>query len=150
MMAKWHKIKKKQSKVGSSRNMRRAMRKLTNDPNMNLQEIEKVNEVVIRTSNEEIIIKNPQSVSTMEIPGQGKIYQIFGGEQKSEDIEGEEIEKEDEEEEIEEQKKVEVDIPLEDVKLVAQQAGVNEDQAREVLKKNEGDLAKSIIELKKG
>ena len=150
-MAKWHKIKKKQSKVGSNRNMRRAMRKISKDPNMNLQEIENVNEVVIRTSNEEIIIQKPQSVSTMEIPGQGTIYQIFGGEQKSGVIgEDKKEEEEEKEEEIQEEKKVEVEIPFEDIKLVAQQAGVNEDQAREVLRKNDGDLAKSIIELKKG
>lgn len=149
-MAKWHKIKKKQSKVGSNRNMRRAMRKISKDPNMNLQEIENVNEVVIRTSKEEIIIQKPQSVSTMEIPGQGTIYQIFGGEQNTGVIEENKKEEEEEQEPIEEKEKIEVEIPLEDIKLVAQQAGVNEDQAREVLKKNDGDLAKSIIELKKG
>ena len=146
-MAKWHKIKKQQSGRKSSRSMKRAMQKLQKDPNMNIQEVENVLEVVIKTENEEIVIKNPQSVSIMELPGQGKVYQILGGDDKS--IVAEISEEEDNEKVKEEEKAKPIEIPLEDVQLVAQQAGVTEDTARKALANNDGDLAKAIIELKK-
>ncbi|MBD3227239.1 MAG: Nascent polypeptide-associated complex protein [Candidatus Lokiarchaeota archaeon] len=148
-MTKWHKIKKRQQRMTSNRSMRRTLQKLTKNQNMNMDEINNVSEVIIKTPEEEIRIEAPQTVSMMEIPGQGKAYQILGGNEKrkkSEELDEkvEEVKKEEEKQELKPS-----DIPLEDVKLVAQQAGVTENEAREALVRNDGDLANAIIELKK-
>ncbi|MHA1269727.1 MAG: nascent polypeptide-associated complex protein [Candidatus Helarchaeota archaeon] len=147
-MSKWHKIKKQQARKTSSRSMKRAMKKIQQDPNLNIKEIPNVIEIIIKTSDKVIKIENPENVSTMQIPGQGRIYQILGGIQG--EVEGD-IELQDtlkEELPIENDIKP-IEIPLEDVQLVAQQTGVSEDEARNALIKNKGDLAKAIIELKK-
>ncbi|MHA2011318.1 MAG: NAC domain-containing protein [Candidatus Helarchaeota archaeon] len=146
-MAKWHKIKKQQSRRASSRSVKRAMRKFQQDPSMNLEEISDVIEVIIRTNNDEIRIERPESVTTMELPQQGKIYQIFTGMTgniETKKVEDQPIEKTEESEEISP-----MEIPLDDVQLVAQQTGVSEEMARDALIKNKGDLAKAIIYLKK-
>ncbi|TFF89189.1 MAG: Nascent polypeptide-associated complex protein [Promethearchaeota archaeon] len=148
-MTKWHKIKKRQQKISSNRSMRRTLQKLTKNQNMNMDEINNVSEIIIKTPNEEIRIEEPQTVSIMEIPGQGKAYQILGGTEKRKksgelDEKIEEVKKEEEKKELKPS-----DIPLEDVTLVAQQAGVTENEARDALIKNDGDLANAIIELKK-
>jgi len=144
-MAKWHKIKKQQSRRASSRSMKRALRRLQQDPSMNFQEILDVTEVIIRTQDKIIKIEDPQTVTMMEIPGQGKVYQILSGKEITKGVEDITIE----EERIEEKPAKKIEIPLEDIQLVAQQAGVSEDKAREALIRNDGDLAKAILELKK-
>ena len=40
-------------------------------------------------------------------------------------------------------------ISKEDIKLVAEQVSVSEEKAFQILKKNKGDIAKSILELRK-
>ncbi len=79
--------------------------------------------VTIELKDRKIVIEKP-SVSAVEMQGQ-KTYTIMG-------------------EEKEEGKK----IPEEDIKMVMEQAGVDEKKAEAALKKNEGDIAEAILELK--
>jgi len=85
---------------------------------------EKINasEVIIKTPERNLIIKNP-SVSKVNMMGQETI-QVIG------DI-------------TEAQRATE-----DDIEIVAEQANVSKEIARDVLEKNKGDLAKSILELK--
>lgn len=90
------------------------------------QEID-ATEVIIKTADKEIIIKNPQ-VSKVNMMGQ-ETFQVVG--------------------EIEERfLSTEPEINEDDVKTVMEQANVDEEKARETIIKNKGDLAASILELK--
>ena len=100
---------------------------------MGLKEIPDVTEVIIRLVDKEIVISDAQ-VTRMSASGQ-EVYQIVGeGEERalSEEIETEK----------------EPEILEEDVHLVAQQAGVSIEAARNALIEAEGDLAKAILSLK--
>ncbi|MCK5022989.1 MAG: nascent polypeptide-associated complex protein [Candidatus Aenigmarchaeota archaeon] len=81
-------------------------------------------EVIIKTSDKEIIISNPQ-VSRVKAMGQDT-FQISG--------------------DISERSREE--ISEEDVKMVAEQAGVSKDEAREALEETH-DIAEAIMKLKK-
>lgn len=87
------------------------------------EEIE-AEEVIIKCSDRELIIRNPQ-VAKINMMGQESL-QIQG------DIEERELES----------------FKEEDVELVVEQTGCDEKKARELLKKNKGDIAKTILELK--
>lgn len=107
----------------NSRQMQQAMKRL----GVNQQEIDAI-AVIIRTKKEDIIIRNP---SVQKINMMGEIsYQISGNE---------EVRK------IEE----EVKISEEDIKTVIEQTNAPKEKVIEVLKKNKGDLAATIIELTK-
>jgi len=80
-------------------------------------------EVIIKQEDKDLIIRNPQ-VMKVNMMGQDSI-QIVG--------------------DIEEVSS----ISEEDIKTVAEQAGVSEEEAKKALEKNDGDLAKTILELKK-
>ncbi|MEX2703883.1 MAG: nascent polypeptide-associated complex protein [Candidatus Freyarchaeota archaeon] len=87
-------------------------------------------EVVIKCVDKEIVISNPQ-VTRLEIAKQ-TVFQIMG------EVQEREI-----------QEKGEREIPLADIQLVAQQAGVTEEEARQALIEAEGNLAKAILLVKK-
>jgi len=87
-----------------------------------MDEIEGVEEVVIKTGTKEIVIEDAD-VNAIEAQGQ-KTYQVMG--------------------ESAERSRVDED----DVELVAEQAEVNEETARDALEKTEGDLAAAIESLK--
>ncbi len=82
-------------------------------------------EVIIKCADKDLIIRNPQ-VSKVNAMGQ-ETLQIIG------DIE-----------EVKASKYTD-----EDVKTVAEQAGVSKEKAREALEKNDGDLAAAILDLKR-
>jgi len=79
--------------------------------------------VVIEGKTKRIVIENP-SVTAIVMQGK-KTYTIMG-------------------EETEEEK----GISKEDIEIVAKQAAVDEKKAEAALKKNEGDIAEAILELK--
>lgn len=104
------------------RDVQRAMKRM----GIKQEEID-ATEVIIKTSDKEIIIQNPQ-VSKVNMMGQ-ETFQISG--------------------QIEEHAlSSEPEINQDDIKTVMEQAGVTEEKAREVIVKNNGDLAKTIMELK--
>jgi len=80
-------------------------------------------EVIIKTSDKELVIRNPE-VSKINMMGQESL-QITG------DIEERKLEKFDDN----------------DVKTVMEQANCSEEEAKEALKKEGGDLAAAIIDL---
>jgi nascent polypeptide-associated complex subunit alpha len=104
------------------REMQKAMKRL----GIKQEEID-ANEVIIKTNNNEIVIKNPQ-VSKVNMMGQ-ETFQIMGqAEERSISSEPE--------------------ISQDDIETVASQTGVTEEEAKESIAKNNGDLAKAIIALK--
>lgn len=105
-----------------SRQARRMMRQL----GMKMEEVPDVERVILQGKNREIVVEDP-AVTMIDMKGQ-KIFQITGR------ITEKTLEKE-------------VEIPEEDVQLVAQQAGVSPERARAALKEAEGDLAKAILVL---
>jgi nascent polypeptide-associated complex subunit alpha len=102
--------------------MERQMKKM----GMKMEDLNGVTEVIIRFEDKELIIDNP-SVSLMNVMGQ-ETYQVEG---QSREVELE----------------YEVEIPDEDVEMVANQANVSEDAAREALEECKGDLAEAIMKL---
>lgn len=96
--------------------LNQAMKKL----GMKQEEIE-ASEVIIKCSDKDLVIRNPQVVK-INMMGQESL-QITGA--------------------IEE----ESTIKSEDVKTVAEQAQVSEEQAREALEASDGDLAEAILKL---
>ena len=104
------------------RDVQKAMKRL----GIKQEEIE-ANKVIIITNDKEIVINNPQ-VSKVNMMGQ-ETFQIVG---------------EPEEHPI----SSEPDINEDDVKTVMEQTGTREEKAKDVIEKNEGDLAKAIMELK--
>lgn len=99
--------------------MQQAMKKLgVKQEEINAQE------VIIKTQEKNLIIRNPNVVK-VNMMGQESL-QITG------DIEEESL------------------ISEDDVNTVSEQAGVSKEEARKSLENNSGDLAAAILELKKG
>lgn len=93
---------------------------------MKMEELEGVREVVIRFDEKELIIDNP-SVSLMNVMGQ-ETYQVEG---KAHEVELD----------------YEIEIPEEDIEMVANSAGVSANKAKEALEECRGDLAEAIMKL---
>ena len=93
---------------------------------LNMNTVEDVDEVVIKTSSKAIVIKRPE-VSIIEVQGQ-KMFQIAGG-QISEEA----------------PKSKATTIAEEDVRLVADQTGKSLGESRKALEESGGDLAKAIL-----
>ena len=112
------------------RQMRQAMKRL----GIEQEELDGVEEVVIRTAAKEFVIRNA-SVTAMTAQGQ-KIWTVVGepivrdraDAKKPGEAKG-------------------VAIPEEDVKLVAEKAGVSEEEARKALEECSGEPAEAIIRL---
>jgi len=103
------------------RQMERAMRQM----GVKIQELDGVQEVVIRLSEREIVIPGAQ-VTLTEMAGQ-RSYQVVGRE----------IER-----------RIEPETSEEDIKLVMEQAGASREVAEQVLKETGGDIAEAILKLK--
>jgi nascent polypeptide-associated complex subunit alpha len=91
---------------------------------MQVQQLDDVTKVIMETPTKRIVIDNPE-VATVTVQGQ-TVYQVGGGTMREEGIGGSE----------------------DDVKLVASQAGVSNEQATNALRQSGGDLAQAIIMLK--
>ena len=102
--------------------MQQAMKKL------GIKQIEiEATEVIIRTTDKEITIKNPQ-VSKVNMMGQ-ETYQVVGQAE-------------------ERALSTQPEITEEDINTVAEQANVSKEEAETSIKNNAGDLAKAILDLK--
>ena len=91
-----------------------------------MDQIEGVEEVIIRTPEKDLVIKNA-NVSEMKVKG-SKIFQVVG-------------------DDIEERMREKPKYTRDDVLLVAQQAKVSEAKAEQALKDTNGDLAQAILRL---
>ncbi len=99
----------------------RKMQKMMNRMGIKQEEINAV-EVIIKTSDKNLIIRNP---SVLKVDMMGKnTFQVSG--------------------EVEE----ESSISDEDIKTVSEQAEVSKDEAKKALEETDGDLAEAIINLK--
>jgi nascent polypeptide-associated complex subunit alpha len=112
--------------IPGGRDMMRALQRM----GMQVKEIEGAKEVVIITNDKKIVIDEP-NVSAVTVQGQ-QIYQIMGGTQREEPLTKTDT------------------VSEEDVRLVSEQAGVSLEEAKKALESTGGDLARAIVELKKG
>ena len=98
------------------------MKKMMKQMGIEMDEIE-AEEVIIRTKSEELVFKNP---TVTKISAKGvETFQIVGSYEVVERIE----------------------ISEEDVKLVAEQAGVSLEEARKALIESKGDIAEALLKL---
>lgn len=104
----------------------RKMASMMKQMGIDVNEIENVEEVIIRTPSKDIVFKDAQ-VTIMDARGV-KTYQVMGTPQ--------EVVRE-------------VKIPDEDVKLVMEQAKSTENDALNALKETKGDIAAAILQLSK-
>jgi nascent polypeptide-associated complex subunit alpha len=95
---------------------------------MNMDAVQDVEQVIIRTSSKDIIIEQPE-VAILQVQGQ-KMFQVVGGKVT---------------EKLSERKAPALAVSEEDVKLVADQTGKSIEEARKALEECEGDLAKAIL-----
>ncbi|MGD0145797.1 MAG: nascent polypeptide-associated complex protein [Nitrososphaerales archaeon] len=104
-----------------NRNARRMMERMGID----MKEIPNVQEVVIRTADKEMRIKNP---SVSEVNAQGnRVFQVAG------EVEEVEVERE--------------TFNEEDILLVQQQTGASRERALAALKESDGEVARAILKL---
>ncbi|AEK73528.1 nascent polypeptide-associated complex protein [Thermococcus sp. 4557] len=102
----------------------RQMKKLMRQMGIKMEELDGVEEVIIRMENKEIVLKEP--VITI-ITAQGeKSYQIVPGSEEVRAI---------------------VKVSEEDVQLVMEQTGVDYETAKKALEEANGDLAEAILKL---
>ncbi|MDH7517550.1 MAG: nascent polypeptide-associated complex protein [Candidatus Thermoplasmatota archaeon] len=104
------------------RQLNQMMRRL----GINVREIENVKKVTIQTDTKEYVFEKPD-VTMMDAQGQ-TTYQIIG---KPKILERKE------------------EIPQDDVKLVMEQTGKSEKEAKKALEETKGDIAEAILRLKK-
>ena len=122
-----------------SRNARRMMQRM----GMQMQELSGVTRVIIQSPGKEIVIEQPM-VTSINVQGQ-KMYQITGG--RATERAPQAVSTQGAASAVE---KPQLQIPEEDVLLVAQQAKVSMEKARETLIKCDGDLARAILMLQTG
>jgi nascent polypeptide-associated complex subunit alpha len=100
------------------------MKQMMKQMGINIEEIEGVEEVVIRTGDREIFFLDA-SVTVMDAQG-NRSYQVVG---------------------TAEERPREVSIPDSDVDLVVAQTGCSQEEAKAALKEADGDLAEAIVKL---
>ncbi len=110
----------------SSRRARRMMKQM----GLKMAELGDIERVIMQSPKREIVIEGP-AVSHINMQGQS-MYQVVGGTVTENAVEGG------------------VEIPEEDILLVAQQAGVSMEKAKAALEDAEGDLARAILILTAG
>jgi len=102
----------------------RKMQQMMKQMGISVTEIEDVEEVIIRTADSEIVFDDA-AVSIMDAAGT-RIYQLTG---------------------TPHERARELVVPDEDIQLVIEQTGADEDAAREALEESGGDLADAIMRL---
>ncbi len=102
---------------------------------MNMNELGDIKRVIMQGDKREIVIDAPQ-VTSINVQGT-KMYQVAGGKETERKPTAE----------VSEPEEAALEIPEEDVLLVAQQASVSVDVARKALEATGGDLAQAIIRL---
>jgi nascent polypeptide-associated complex subunit alpha len=114
-----------------SRRARRMMKQM----GMKMDELGDVHTVILQGKNREIVIEGP-AVTSINVQGQ-KMYQIAGGKETERKPQTEAAPAEEQP----------LEIPEEDILLVAQQANVGMEKARAALEQSGGDLAQAILML---
>ncbi len=108
----------------------RQMRRMMKQMGIQTEDIEGVEEVIIRTANKEYVFSSAQ-VTKMVVQGQ-TTFQIIGSpEERQKSSTG----------------PSKPSIALEDIQLVAEKAGVSEEEAQKALEECNGEPAEAIIRL---
>jgi nascent polypeptide-associated complex subunit alpha len=110
----------------------RQAKRLMSQMGMRIEELDNVQQVIIRTPRKEVVIDNPE-VNITHMHGQ-RIYQVMGGNVL-------------EREAATPQPVKQLIIPEEDIHLVSQQAKVSLEAAKKALIETKGDLAQAILNL---
>ena len=110
----------------------RQAKRLMSQMGMRIEELDNVQQVIIRTPKKEVVIDNPE-VNITHMHGQ-RIYQVMGGSVS-------------EREAMAPQPIKQLIIPEEDIHLVSQQANVSLAAAKKALIESQGDLAQAILNL---
>ena len=110
--------------------MRRLQAKMLGSLGLDIKELGKAEEVRIKFPDKEIVLEGA-NIFGMRLEGE-RVYQIVGGEEVIEEAALEE----------------KYEPSEEDITLVAAQAGVSEEEARNALIEANGDLARAILLLK--
>ncbi|WP_209475642.1 nascent polypeptide-associated complex protein [Thermococcus stetteri] len=100
------------------------LKKMMKQLGIKMEELEDVEEVVIRLRGRELVLKDP-AVTVITAQGE-KTYQIIPGSEEVREV---------------------LEVSEEDVKLVMEQAGVDYDTAKKALEEAKGDLAEAILKL---
>ena len=120
----------------------RKMQKMMEQMGIEMDELD-AERVVIDLAGGDRLVFDDADVTLMEVRGQ-KTYQVVGDPERQA---AGEIEAGDEEAGSDSAESTGADVPDEDVELVAQRTGVDEDTAREALEAENGDLAAAINRL---
>jgi len=104
----------------------REARRMMQRMGMNMNAVEDVQRVVIKTGSKEIVIEGPE-VAILEVQGQ-KIFQVTGGKITEKALE-----------------RKATAVSEEDARLVADQTGKSLEEAKKALEESGGDLAKAIL-----
>jgi len=110
---------------------------MMNQMGMKMNELGDIKRVILQGDKREIVIEGPQ-VTSINVQGT-KMYQVAGGRE----TEG----KPSTAATASEPETAPLEIPEEDILLVAQQANVSIEVAKKALEDSEGDLAQAIIKL---
>ena len=119
----------------------RKARRMMQSMGMQMEELRDVTHVILQSPRKEIVIEGA-SVTAINVQGQ-KMYQIAGGKTTERNPR---VTQQD----VSTPEKPAPIVPEEDVLLVAQQANVTMDKARDTLVRCEGDLARAILMLQTG
>ncbi len=111
----------------------REQKRLMQRMGMNMDNVQDVQQVIIRTASKDIVIDEPE-VAILQVQGQ-KMYQVIGG-QVSEQAPSTRLGA---------AAPAKPSFSEEDVQLVADQTGKSLDKAREALEESGGDLTKAIL-----
>jgi nascent polypeptide-associated complex subunit alpha len=114
------------------RDLERQLRKM----GLKVEELRGVKLVLIETDDKEIMIEEPQ-VLVMALKDQ-KIFQVIGT--KVKEVREAETKKEE----------TVISISEDDIKFVAEQAGITYEKAKEILEKAGGDIAKALMLAQEG
>ena len=99
--------------------------------NIEFEEVKAVRVIVEREDGGQLVFEEPDNVILFKMPGNATILQVMGKPKLVEAKAGKEEEK--------------PEFTEEDVKLVAEQAGVSLEEARRALEETGGDIAAAII-----
>lgn len=119
----------------------RKARRMMQSMGMQMEELRDVTHVILQSPRKEIVIEGA-SVTAINVQGQ-KMYQIAGGKTTERNPR---VTQQD----VSTSEKPAPIVPEEDVLLVAQQANVTMDKARDTLVRCEGDLARAILTIQTG
>ncbi|MFP3130279.1 MAG: nascent polypeptide-associated complex protein [Nitrososphaeria archaeon] len=110
--------------------MNRDMRRMLEKMGIEIEELQNVKEVIIRTDKEEYFIKKP-TVNLVKMQGTLS-FEIMGGEFTKNQLEI---------------KEATLEIKEDDVLLVARETGVSKEVAEKVLRESNGDIALAILKI---